>query len=151
MGSVVPLKKSANSAYLELKNLLNGKLSKVEDLILRKLKSDVDLIEKMTNHHLNSGGKRLRALLTLQSAKLTGYKDVFICGGGANNDLLMDQLYKHSQINIHTTEYLGIMPELIEPAGFAWLARQSIKNIRLNYKTITGAKKENILGVVVHP
>jgi octaprenyl-diphosphate synthase len=75
MGSVVPLKKSANSAYLELKNLLNGKLSKVEDLILRKLKSDVDLIEKMTNHHLNSGGKRLRALLTLQSAKLTGYKD----------------------------------------------------------------------------
>merc|ERR1712178_512572 len=54
MGSVVPLKKSANSAYLELKNHLN---------------------KKMSNHHLNSGGKRLRALLTLESAKLTGYRE----------------------------------------------------------------------------
>ena len=75
MGSVVPLKKSANSAYLELKNLLSEKLNKVENLVQEKLKSDVDLIEKMTNHHLNSGGKRLRALLTLGSAKLTGFKD----------------------------------------------------------------------------
>ena len=29
----------------------------------------------MSNHHLSSGGKRLRALLTLESAKLTGYKE----------------------------------------------------------------------------
>ena len=75
MGSVIPLKKSANSAYLELKNLLSNKLEKVEVLIKQRLKSDVNLIEKMTNHHLSSGGKRLRALLTLESAKLTGYKE----------------------------------------------------------------------------
>ena len=75
MGSVVPLKKSANSAYLELKNLLGNKLQKVENLIQEKLKSEVNLIQKMSNHHLRSGGKRLRALLTLESAKLTGYKE----------------------------------------------------------------------------
>ena len=75
MGSVVPLKKSANSAYLELKNILSKKLEKVERLIQQKLKSDVNLIGIMSSHHLNSGGKRLRALLTLGSAKLTGYKD----------------------------------------------------------------------------
>ena len=40
----------------------------------QKLKSEVNLIEKMSNHHLSSGGKRLRALLTLESAKLTGYR-----------------------------------------------------------------------------
>ena len=74
MGSVVPLKKSANSAYLELKNLLGNRLEKVEDLITVKLKSDVRLIETMAEHHLRSGGKRLRALLTLGSAKLTGYE-----------------------------------------------------------------------------
>ena len=33
MGSVIPLKKSANSAYLELKNMLGVKLQKVENLI----------------------------------------------------------------------------------------------------------------------
>ena len=75
MGMVIPLKKSANSAYLELKNLLSDKLYKVEKLIHQKLKSDVDLIEKMSNHHLSSGGKRLRALLTLGSAKLTGFTE----------------------------------------------------------------------------
>ena len=74
MGSVIPLKKSANSAYLELKNLLSSKLQSVEALIQQKLKSEVNLIEKMSNHHLSSGGKRLRALLTLESAKLTGFK-----------------------------------------------------------------------------
>ena len=75
MGSVVPLKKSANSAYLELKNHLSKKLQKVEGLIEQKLKSEVNLIKKMSNHHLNSGGKRLRALLTLESAKLSGYRE----------------------------------------------------------------------------
>ena len=75
MGSVIPLKKSANSAYLELKNLLGNKLQKVEDLIQQKLRSEVNLIQKMSNHHLRSGGKRLRALLTLGSAKLTGYNE----------------------------------------------------------------------------
>ena len=74
MGSVIPLKKSANSAYLELKNLLSDKLQNVENLINQKLKSEVDLIEKMSSHHLSSGGKRLRALLTLETAKLTGFK-----------------------------------------------------------------------------
>ena len=74
MGSVIPLKKSANSAYLELKNLVGTKLEKVENLVRLKLKSDVNLIEKMSEHHLKSGGKRLRALLTLGSSKLSGYE-----------------------------------------------------------------------------
>ncbi len=74
MGSVIPLKKSANSAYLDLKNLLTVKLSKVENLIESKLQSEVALIKKMSDHHLKSGGKRLRGLLTLGAAKLSGYE-----------------------------------------------------------------------------
>jgi len=73
MGSVIPLKKSANSAYLDLKNLLDGKLEAVEKLINTKLNSEVDLIKKMSDYHINSGGKRIRALLTMGSAKLGGY------------------------------------------------------------------------------
>ena len=73
MGSVIPLKKSANSAYLDLKNLVNNRLIEVEKLIEVKLDSKVSLINKMSEYHLKSGGKRLRALLTLGSAKLAGY------------------------------------------------------------------------------
>jgi octaprenyl-diphosphate synthase len=75
MGSVIPLKKSANSAYLDLKNLIGNKLLKVENLIELKLHSEVSLIKKMSDHHLKSGGKRLRALLTLGAAKLSGYEN----------------------------------------------------------------------------
>ena len=74
MGSVIPLKKSVNSAYVELKNLVGNNLKKVENLIELKLKSKVDLIYKMSDHHFDSGGKRLRAMLTLGSAKLAGYE-----------------------------------------------------------------------------
>ena len=49
-------------------------MDKVENLIELKLKSEVNLIEEMSDHHLQSGGKRLRALLTLGSAKLSGYE-----------------------------------------------------------------------------
>ena len=73
MGSVIPLKKSVNSAYQDLKNLLSGRLDSVEKLIDRKLESNVGLIKKMSDYHLGSGGKRIRALLTMGSAKLCGY------------------------------------------------------------------------------
>ena len=75
MGSVIPLKKSANSAYLDLKNLLNGKLEHVEKLISSKLESRVGLIKKMSDYHLSSGGKRIRALLTMGAARLGGYHE----------------------------------------------------------------------------
>ena len=75
MGSVIPLKKSVNSAYLDLKNLLNGKLESVEKLIEVKLESHVGLIQKMSKYHLSSGGKRIRALLTMGAARLGGYSE----------------------------------------------------------------------------
>ena len=33
------------------------------------------LIKKMSDYHLNSGGKRIRALLTMGCAKLGGYAE----------------------------------------------------------------------------
>ena len=73
MGTVVQLKKQINNSYFELKNSVEEKLVLVEEKIKNKLNSDVDLVQKMTNYHIQSGGKRLRALLTLGSAKLCGY------------------------------------------------------------------------------
>ena len=73
MGTVVQLKKQINNSYSELKNSVEGKLVLVEERIKTQLKSRVELVEEMTAYHLNTGGKRLRALLTLGSAKLCGY------------------------------------------------------------------------------
>ena len=73
MGSVIQLKNQINNSYFQLKNSVEDKLMLVEEKIKSKLESDVDLVEKMTRYHLETGGKRLRALLTLGSAKLCGY------------------------------------------------------------------------------
>ena len=75
MGTVIPLKKEINNSYLELKNLVGDKLEDVSNLIKIKLASEINLIQKMTDHHLTSGGKRIRPLLTLATSKLCGYKD----------------------------------------------------------------------------
>jgi len=73
MGSVVQIKNHINNSYSELKNSVEDKLILVEEKIKSKLSSKVELVDKMTNYHLKTGGKRLRAILTLGSAKLCGY------------------------------------------------------------------------------
>ena len=73
MGTVIQLKKQINNSYFQLKDSVEDKLVLVEEKIKSKLESDVSLVSKMTDYHLKTGGKRLRALLTLGSAKLCGY------------------------------------------------------------------------------
>ena len=73
MGTVVQLKNRINNSYSELKNSVEDKLILVEEKIKTKLTSKVELVDEMTNYHLRTGGKRLRALLTLGTSKLCGY------------------------------------------------------------------------------
>ena len=77
MGSVIPLKKEINNSYIELKKLVEDKLNQVNQQIKYKLASEINLIHKITNYHLKSGGKRIRPLLTLGSAQLCGYAEGF--------------------------------------------------------------------------
>ena len=73
MGTVIQLKNQINNSYFQLKDTVEDKLLLVEDKIKSKLMSEVELVQKMTDYHIDTGGKRLRALLTLGSAKLCGY------------------------------------------------------------------------------
>ncbi|MDC1280447.1 polyprenyl synthetase family protein [Pelagibacteraceae bacterium] len=73
MGTVVQLKNQINNSYFQLKDSVDEKLVLVEEKIKSKLISNVDLVQEMTDYYIKTGGKRLRALLTLGSAKLCGY------------------------------------------------------------------------------
>jgi octaprenyl-diphosphate synthase len=73
MGTVVQLKNQINDSYFQLKDSVEEKLILTEEKIKAKLVSDVHQVQKMTDYHIETGGKRLRALLTLGSAKLCGY------------------------------------------------------------------------------
>ncbi len=73
MGTVVQLKNQINNSYSDLKNSVDEKLALVEEKIKLKLSSKVSLVDEMTSYHLRTGGKRLRAILTLGAAKICGY------------------------------------------------------------------------------
>ena len=73
MGSVIKLSKKINNSYLELKKSVEDKLVMVDERIEQKLQSNVDLVKKMSSYHLETGGKKLRALITLGASKLCGY------------------------------------------------------------------------------
>ncbi len=73
MGTVVKLKNQINDSYFQLKESVEDKLILTEEKIKSKLVSEVNLVQKMTDYHIRTGGKRLRALLTLGAAKLCGY------------------------------------------------------------------------------
>ena len=75
MGVVVPFDeaKSANESLEPLLLLVNEDMEAINRIILDKAVSDVDLIPELAHHLIASGGKRLRPMLALASAKMCGY------------------------------------------------------------------------------
>ncbi len=76
MGIVIPLKtKREVEASLELLlDLVKDDMAGVNRIILDKARSDVDLIPELARHLIDSGGKRLRPMLTIAAAQMCGYE-----------------------------------------------------------------------------
>ena len=78
--------------------------------------------------------------------------DVYVCGGGALNPLLMQRLITlMPDHTIQTTETLAIDPMFVEAVAFAWLAEQRILEKPVPLKAVTGAIQDAILGCVYIP
>ena len=76
MGVVVNLKgKDPSKGSIDrLIALTRDDMGKVNELILSKAGSHVELIPQIANHLISSGGKRLRPMLTLAAARMFGYR-----------------------------------------------------------------------------
>ncbi len=57
-----------------IRALIADDMSRVDDLIQKRLYSDVGLIDQLGHYIVNSGGKRLRPALLILSAKVFGYQ-----------------------------------------------------------------------------
>lgn len=57
-----------------LLDLAADDMAEVNRIILDKAVSEVELIPKLAHHLIDSGGKRLRPMLTIAAAKLSGYQ-----------------------------------------------------------------------------
>ena len=76
MGLVIPLLDGVRDPGESLKPLLAlvaADMEAINRIILDKAVSDVEMIPELAHHLIESGGKRLRPMLTLAAAKLCGY------------------------------------------------------------------------------
>jgi anhydro-N-acetylmuramic acid kinase len=79
----------------------------------------------------------------------TGTEEVFLCGGGARNQLLVDHLQcLFKSIPVTSTDALNVGVDWVEAAAFAWLAEQTIARRPSNLPSVTGASGFRILGAI---
>jgi octaprenyl-diphosphate synthase len=76
VGVVVEIEdgKRATASIEALIALTRADMGRVNELILSKAGSDVEMIPEVANHLISSGGKRLRPMLTLAAAQMFGYR-----------------------------------------------------------------------------
>lgn len=98
MGVVVPFdgnEEGTSPDISALLRLVDKDMQKVNEAILVRAKSHVDMIPELANHLINSGGKRLRPMLTIAAAQMCGYE------GDAHIKLATSVEFMHTATLLH--------------------------------------------------
>ena len=83
------------------------------------------------------------------SQHITKQATVYLCGGGVHNSLLFERLtHLNPHSKITTTDDLGVSPDFVEAAAFAFFAKQTLGGKAANLPAVTGAKGKRILGAI---
>ncbi len=78
-----------------------------------------------------------------------GASEVLVCGGGANNPVLMEALAAAlAPLSVATTTARGVDVLHVEALAFAWLAREAIAGRVGNVPAVTGARGLRVLGAI---
>ncbi|MEH6471602.1 MAG: anhydro-N-acetylmuramic acid kinase [Halopseudomonas sp.] len=75
--------------------------------------------------------------------------ELYICGGGAHNDFLLERLQAQlGGTTIAKTDTLGLPADWVEACAFAWLAQRCLEGLPGNLPAVTGASGNRILGAI---
>lgn len=94
---------------------------------------------------------QLTAEIIADALNQTNAEDALICGGGALNGVLMAEIQRLSAIPVASTETVGVNPQHVEAAAFAWLARERMQGQAAGLPSVTGARRAAIQGAVYLP
>jgi len=76
-------------------------------------------------------------------------QEVYVCGGGAHNADLQSRLRRHlPETTVSSTADIGLDPDWVEAAAFAWLAMRTMKRQTGNLPNVTGARHKKVLGAI---
>lgn len=97
MGVVVPLSaaEAKDASLSPLLSLVAKDMEKVNAQILSHAQSHVELIPELAQHLIDSGGKRLRPMLTIAAARMCGYD------GSHHTDLATAVEFMHTATLLH--------------------------------------------------
>ena len=90
----------------------------------------------------------LTALSIANDVKKTPTQLLIVCGGGAKNTFLMHRLQELCSVIIKTSDEFGVHGDALEAMAFAWLAYKRVNREEVQLSSVTGAKKDSILGGV---
>jgi octaprenyl-diphosphate synthase len=98
VGVVVPLSaaEAKDASLTPLLKLVAADMEKVNAQILQHAESHVELIPQLAQHLIDSGGKRLRPMLTIASARMCGYAQ-----GNYHVDLATAVEFMHTATLLH--------------------------------------------------
>ena len=72
---------------------------------------------------------------------------IYVCGGGAHNLDLLAALARHAAPSrVATTTELGLDPDYVEAAAFAYFAHRTLAGLPSSAASVTGARGARILG-----
>ncbi|NVD70319.1 anhydro-N-acetylmuramic acid kinase [Duganella sp. BJB1802] len=95
---------------------------------------------------------RLTALTLAQAIQThgAGADAVYVCGGGACNGVLMDELGAAlgARVVVASTQALGVAPNRVEAMAFAWLGYRFTERLAGNLPSVTGAAGDRVLGAL---
>jgi anhydro-N-acetylmuramic acid kinase len=72
---------------------------------------------------------------------------LYVCGGGAHNAALLAAVAALTAPSpVAVTDKLGLDPDFVEAAAFAWFAKRTLEGLPSSAGSVTGAKGARILG-----
>jgi len=90
-----------------------------------------------------------RAISNALQAVQPNTDELLVCGGGAHNRQLMQQLALQLPATcVTSTENYGVPPDWVEAMAFAWLAHCCLEGIPANSPSVTGARGLRVLGAI---
>ncbi|MEO8011201.1 MAG: anhydro-N-acetylmuramic acid kinase [Dokdonella sp.] len=93
----------------------------------------------------------LSARAIADSLRVSGFagSNVYACGGGVHNAALMAAIaHAINPLRIASTLAIGVDPDYVEAALFAWLARERVEGRPGNRVDVTGARGSRLLGAI---
>lgn len=90
----------------------------------------------------------LTAVSITQDLKGEELEELIVCGGGSKNAFLLQRLQKLGSYVVQQSDALSESADALEAMAFAWFAYKRIHSEVVELKSVTGAKKDSLLGAI---